>query len=120
MNYELDTIKKSQEIFYYLLRKHEISEIRERELFRTFAENEEIQILVKSQAEIAGSSVERYGDTIYLIPDEENVYREFKNLLINKEEYAKISKTSNPYGDGNACKRIADVLEEYFSKEEVN
>ena len=74
MNYELDTIKKSQEIFYYLLRKHEISEIRERELFRTFAENEEIQILVKSQAEIAGSSVERYGDTIYLIPDEENVY----------------------------------------------
>lgn len=52
--------------------------------------------------------------------DEENVYREFKNLLINKEEYAKISKTSNPYGDGNACKRIADVLEEYFSKEEVN
>lgn len=52
--------------------------------------------------------------------DEENVYREFKNLLINKEEYTKISKTSNPYGDGNACKRIADVLEEYFSKEEIN
>ena len=43
--------------------------------------------------------------------DEEKIYDTFKLLLENKEEYDKMSKACNPYGDGNACKRIADVLE---------
>lgn len=43
---------------------------------------------------------------------EEVIYREFKKLLTDKEEYEKMSKASNPYGDGFACKRIADVLED--------
>ena len=30
----------------------------------------------------------------------------------NKDEYEKMSKASNPYGDGFACKRIANILEE--------
>lgn len=42
--------------------------------------------------------------------DEEVIYSEFKKLLTDKEEYDKMSKASNPYGDGFACKRIADVL----------
>lgn len=43
--------------------------------------------------------------------DEENIYKNFKLLLEDKEEYEKMSKASNPYGDGLASKRIADVLE---------
>lgn len=43
--------------------------------------------------------------------DEEVIYREFKTLLENDEEYKKMSHASNPYGDGFACKRIADILE---------
>ena len=43
--------------------------------------------------------------------NEETIYKEFKNLLDNKDEYEKMSKASNPYGDGFACKRIADILE---------
>lgn len=43
--------------------------------------------------------------------DEEIIYREFKKLLEDKEEYEKMSHASNPYGDGRACKRIADILE---------
>ncbi len=43
--------------------------------------------------------------------DEETIYKTFKNLLENQDEYKKMSKASNPYGDGFACKRIADVLE---------
>ena len=43
--------------------------------------------------------------------DEEKIYENFKNLLENKEEYDKMAHASNPYGDGFACKRIADVLE---------
>ena len=42
---------------------------------------------------------------------EEVIYREFKRLLTDKNEYDKMSKASNPYGDGFACKRIADILE---------
>ena len=44
--------------------------------------------------------------------DEETIYENFKELLLNKETYDKMSKASNPYGDGFACKRIADILEE--------
>ncbi len=42
--------------------------------------------------------------------NEETIYKEFKKLLENKEEYAKMSEASNPYGDGLASKRIADIL----------
>lgn len=44
--------------------------------------------------------------------EEENIYNEFEKLLTDKNEYEKMSKASNPYGDGYACKRIADILEE--------
>ena len=43
--------------------------------------------------------------------DEDVIYKEFKKLLTDKAEYDKMSKASNPYGDGFACKRIADILE---------
>ena len=44
--------------------------------------------------------------------EEETIYQNFKSLLENKDEYEKMSKASNPYGDGFACKRIADILAE--------
>ncbi len=43
--------------------------------------------------------------------DEQVIYDNFKLLLENKVEYEKMAKASNPYGDGFACKRIADILE---------
>lgn len=43
--------------------------------------------------------------------DEETIYNAFTELLENKEAYEKMSHACNPYGDGKACKRIADVLE---------
>lgn len=42
--------------------------------------------------------------------DEETIYRNFKILLEDKDEYKKMSHASNPYGDGTACKRIVDIL----------
>lgn len=44
--------------------------------------------------------------------DEKSIYNNFKNLLDNTEDYIKMSNSSNPYGDGFASKRIADILEE--------
>nr|MBQ5811661.1 UDP-N-acetylglucosamine 2-epimerase [Clostridia bacterium] len=43
--------------------------------------------------------------------EEETIYENFKTLLVDKSAYEKMSKASNPYGDGFACKRIADILE---------
>ncbi len=43
--------------------------------------------------------------------DEETIYQSFKTLLENRYEYEKMSMASNPYGDGYASKRIADILE---------
>lgn len=42
---------------------------------------------------------------------EEGIYQNFKELLENEEKYNKMAQASNPYGDGHACKRIADILE---------
>ena len=43
--------------------------------------------------------------------EEETIYREFSRLLSDVDEYETMSKASNPYGDGHACERIADILE---------
>lgn len=43
--------------------------------------------------------------------DEERIYSEFKKLLTDKDAYEAMSETSNPYGDGHASERIADILE---------
>lgn len=43
--------------------------------------------------------------------EEETIYKEFKRLLEDENEYSKMSNASNPYGDGFASKRIADLLE---------
>ena len=43
--------------------------------------------------------------------NEDTIYREFKRLLTDKNAYEEMSQASNPYGDGFACKRIADILE---------
>ena len=49
--------------------------------------------------------------------DEEKIYNSFKCLLTDSGEYTKMSRASNPYGDGRACERIADILtgKEFFT-----
>ena len=48
--------------------------------------------------------------------DEEEIYNWTKKLLTDNEEYQKMSKASNPYGDGFASKRIADEIIKKYSK----
>ena len=43
--------------------------------------------------------------------DEEVIYQNFKELLENQDVYNSMANAANPYGDGFACKRIADILE---------
>ena len=47
--------------------------------------------------------------------EEETIYTHFSQLLIDEDEYEKMSKAFNPYGDGKASIRIADIIEEKFA-----
>jgi UDP-N-acetylglucosamine 2-epimerase (non-hydrolysing) len=42
--------------------------------------------------------------------EEEYIYQSFKQLLVDKVLYEKMSQAANPYGDGRASERIADIL----------
>ena len=44
--------------------------------------------------------------------DEERIYQKFTSLLDDEEEYRKMSVSVNPYGNGSASQRIADIIEE--------
>lgn len=46
--------------------------------------------------------------------DEETIYRMASELLTNRSEYEAMAKASNPYGDGQASKRIVDAILYYF------
>ena len=48
--------------------------------------------------------------------NEETIYKLTKELLTNKEIYEKMSKATNPYGDGTASKKITDaIIKKYFA-----
>ncbi len=82
MAYEIEEIKTSQEIFYYLLEHHELREESEVVLYKAYTEQETVQNLVKSQGEAAQCTIERYGNVIYLIPKEENNFLGFSKAKL--------------------------------------
>lgn len=47
---------------------------------------------------------------------EKDIYHSAHELLTNKQLYEKMSQASNPYGDGQASKRIVEAISEYFAK----
>lgn len=56
-----------------------------------------------------------YGTVKLVGTDINKIVTEANNLINNKDEYMKMSKAANPYGDGFASRRIADIIEKYFS-----
>lgn len=96
MAYELEDVRTSQEIFYYLLEHHELREDMDSSLYKAYTEQEEIQNLVKSQGEVANSTIERYGNVIYLIPKEENNFLGFSKPQL-KAALCKSNATDKDY-----------------------
>ncbi len=50
--------------------------------------------------------------------NEDVIFNLANELLVNKEEYTRMSHASNPYGDGKASERIVEAILYYFSKKE--
>lgn len=51
--------------------------------------------------------------------DEETIYSLATELITDSEKYKKMAHAMNPYGDGEASKRIADAILYYFKKKNV-
>lgn len=74
MVYDIEVITQSQNIFSYLIENRELREEEDIELYKAYTENEDIMDLVKTQGRSSNSLIERYGNVIYLIPNEDNYY----------------------------------------------
>ena len=85
MAYEMEGIRIAQSIFCCLLQYGSLSEEAEAELFKAYVENEDIMNLVKSQGEIAGCQVERYGSVIYMMPEISNYFLGYSKAELKRE-----------------------------------
>ena len=112
--YNIDDIKLANNIFYYLVSNKEINEEDSPEYFRDYCENPDIMNLVKSQGEAFNVKVEKYGTTIYLIPNEDNNFLGFsKNEL--KKELCKSNATDKDYYLSQFV--ILTLLVEFYSSQ---
>lgn len=96
MAYEMEDIRCSQEIFYYLIQHRELTEESNEQLYRSYIENDTVRSLVKSQANIADSEIEKYGKTIYLIPGEDNKVLGFSKKAL-KSKMCRSKATDKEY-----------------------
>lgn len=60
-----------------------------------------------------------YGTVKLVGTDIDKIMNSANTLINNEEEYLKMSKAANPYGDGFASKRIADIIENYFDLRKI-
>lgn len=96
MGYEIEKIKLSQKIFYYLLCHGQLDEQGSSELYKAYIENEDVMELVKSQAEISECQIERFINSIYIMPDMGNVNLGFSKAQL-KKEMCKSNATDRDY-----------------------
>jgi Family of unknown function (DUF6063) len=96
MSYEINNIKIANKIFYELLKKGEIKEEENEELYRAYSENEDIMNLVKTQGEECDCDIEKYMGVIYLIPKEENDFLGYSKKEL-KAELCKSGATDKDY-----------------------
>jgi hypothetical protein len=85
MAYEFDTIQLSQKIFNHLISKGELKADDNITLYKAYVEDENVLNLVKSQAEISDCIIERYGSTIYLMPNTTNDILGYTKAELKKE-----------------------------------
>ena len=84
MNYSIDEIKISNRIIYYLMQNRELKD-NELELYKAYSENENIQELVKLEANEFNCEVRKFGTVIYFIPKEDNDFLGYSKGELKKE-----------------------------------
>ena len=75
---------------------------------------EEILNLLENPTSLKNAIIESKGFVLY-----QSAFYKIdipKKLLIDNTEYSKMSKASNPYGDGHASERIVDAIINKYNK----
>ena len=85
MSYTIDEICTAQKIFQHLLEKHEIDEKKESSLYMEYVNNENIKVILDSQAQVSNVSIQRYGDVIYLVPNFDNTFLGFSKTELRQK-----------------------------------
>lgn len=111
MAYEMENIKTGQKIFYYLLCNSRLSDTKEPDLYKAYVENEDVMNLVKSQGEISDCMIERYGNTIYMMPKIDNPVLGYTKVEL-KREICKSGATDKDYYLSQFI--ILTLLAEYY------
>ena len=96
MAIQMEVIKQAQAVFYYLLQHHELLEEQAPDLHKAYMEQDEVQEIVKSQAEIANCHIEAFSGVVYLIPKEENYFLGYSKAQL-KKELCKSNPTDKDY-----------------------
>lgn len=84
MNYTIDEIKISSRIIYFLMKNRELKDDEE-SLYKAYSENENIQELVKLEADELNCEVRKFGSIIYFIPKEDNDFLGYSKGDLKKE-----------------------------------
>jgi len=84
LNYSIDEIKFANRIIYYLMRNRELKED-ELELYKIYSENENVQELVKLEADELNCEVRKFGSIVYFIPKEDNDFLGYSKGELKKE-----------------------------------
>lgn len=82
--YNSEQISIAMKIYYYLLQHGEMSIDDDKELYKEYADSEEIMNLVKTYGNESDCSIERYNGVIYLIPGENNEFIGFSKADLKK------------------------------------
>jgi len=94
--YNIEDINLANNIFYYLVKNKEICEDKNPEIFRQYCEREEIMNLVKTQGTSFNCKIEKYGSSIYIIPNEDNEFLGYSKKEL-KKELCKSNATDKDY-----------------------
>ena len=62
----------------------------------------------------------RTGNLCVVGTDEKKIHAACARLLDDPVAYARMAHAENPYGDGNACARIADIVEDFLTAQREN
>lgn len=83
--YNAEQIAEAMKIYYYLLQHSEMSIDDDKDLYKSYSENEEVMNLVKIYGSESECSIERYNGVIYLIPGENNEFLGFSKSDLKRK-----------------------------------
>ena len=76
-------VEKAMKIYYFLLKEGELTFENNRELYLDYSDSE-VRNILEIMAKQSGVSIEKFNQTVYLIPDEDNIVLGIKDMDLQR------------------------------------